>query len=71
MIEKNRKKYPKLLIPADKTNNLYEITGEQYNKLLLENISKTYKKTTVSVINAINTEAKAITEDLNLDERIE
>ena len=68
---KNRKKCPKLLIPADKTNNLYEITSEQYNKLLLENISKTYKKTTVSVINAINTEAKAITEDLNLDERIE
>ena len=39
---KNRKKYPKLLIPADKTNNLYEITTE-YNKLLLENISKIFR----------------------------
>ena len=49
---------------------MYELSTEEYNKLLLEN-SKTYKKTTVSAINAINTEAKAIAKDLNLDERIE
>ena len=60
-----------MLIPADKTNNLYELTTAEYNKLLLEKISKTYKKTTVSAKNAINTEAKAIAKDLNLDERIE
>ena len=41
---KNIKKNPKLLIPADKSNNLYELTIEEYNKLLIENISKTYKK---------------------------
>ena len=41
---KNIKKNPKLLIPADKSNNLYELTVEEYNKLLIENISKTYKK---------------------------
>ena len=68
---KNIRKNPKLLIPADKTNNLYELTNEEYNKLLLGNISKTYKKTTASAINAINTEAKAIGKDLNLDEGIE
>ena len=28
---KNIKKNPKLLIPADKTNNLYEFTNEEYN----------------------------------------
>ena len=39
---KNIKKNPKPLIPADKTNNLYELTTEKYNKLLLENISKSY-----------------------------
>ena len=66
----NIKKNPKLLIPVDKTNNLYELTTEEYNKLLIENISKSYKKTTVSAINAINNEAKAIAKDLNLDERI-
>ena len=68
---KNIKKNPKLLISADKTNNLFELRTEEYNKLLFENISKTYKRTTISAINAINTEVKAIAKDLNLDERIE
>ena len=68
---KNIKKNPKLLISADKTNNLYELTTVEYNKLLFENINKTYKRTTISAINAINTEVKAIAKDLNLDERIE
>ena len=39
--------------------------------MLIENIRKTYKKTTVSLMNSINTEAKAIGEDLKLDEWIE
>ena len=43
---RNIRKNPKLLIPADKTNNLYELSTDQYNKLLTENISKTYKNTT-------------------------
>ena len=68
---KNIKKNPKILVPADKTNNLYELTTEEYNKLLIGNISKTYKKSTVSAINSINTEAKAMAKDLILDERIE
>ena len=62
---------PKLLVPAEKTNNLYEFTTKQYNKLLIENISKTYKKTTASALKFINSKAKAIAKDLNLDERIE
>ena len=67
---KNIKKNPKLLVPADKINKLYELTTEEYNKLLIENISKTYKNPTVSAINSINTEAEANARDLNLDERI-
>ena len=31
----------KLIIPAEKTNNFYEFLVEEYNKLLIENISKT------------------------------
>ena len=50
---------------------MYELTTEEYNKLLIDNITKTYKKPTVSAINAINTEVKAIAKDINLDERIE
>ena len=41
---KNIKKNPKLLVPADKTNKLYKHTTEEYNKLLIENISRMYKK---------------------------
>ena len=45
---RNIKKNPKLLISADKTKNLYELTADEINKLLTENISKTYKKSNLS-----------------------
>ena len=32
-----------VLIPADKTRNLYEMSDSRYNKLLLDNITTTYK----------------------------
>ena len=35
---------PLLFIPADKTNNLYDLSKDNYNKLLTENIPKSYKK---------------------------
>ena len=41
---KRIKQEPKLLIPTDKTNNLYRLTTDEYKKLLTENISKSYKK---------------------------
>ena len=39
---------------------MYELTTEEYSKLLIENISKTYKKTSICAMNAINTEVKAL-----------
>ena len=44
---------------------------DEYNKLLTEDISKSYKKTDKSLPNRINTEAKNIANDLKLEERIE
>ena len=41
---KRIKQDPKLLIPADKTNTLYRLTTDEYNKLLTKNISKTTKE---------------------------
>ena len=41
---KRIKQDPMLLIPADKPNNLHRLTTDEYNKLLTENISKSYKK---------------------------
>ena len=49
----------------------YNIPTEEYNKLLTGNISKMYKKITLSAINAINPEAKAIAKNLNFDEKIQ
>ena len=68
---RNIKKNPKLLIPADKTNNLYELTADEQNKLLTENIWKTYKESNLSTMYTINAEAKVIAQDLKIDERIE
>ena len=36
----------KVIVPADKTNNLYKVSVNNYNKLLTENITKSYKKAT-------------------------
>ena len=51
-----------MLIPADKTRNLYLREKDQYDKLLRENITKHYKSTDVHLYNDINTEAKTIAE---------
>ena len=51
---------PFLFVPADKTNNLYKLSKDNYNKLLTENIIKSYKKTNTAAINNINKEANCI-----------
>ena len=60
-----------LLVPADKTTNLYKVEKEDYERLLRNNITQKYKKVECSVMSAINSEAKAIATKLNLEDRIE
>ena len=60
-----------LFIPADKSNNLYKVSKDTYSKLLQDNITKSYKKYNVSLINNINKEVKVIAAELKLDDRIE
>ena len=55
---KSIKIYQKLLIPADKVNNLHRLTTDESNKLLAENISISHKKTDKPSLNSRNTEAK-------------
>jgi len=38
------KSSPHMLISADKITNLYEVSTKDYNKLLHDNITKSYKK---------------------------
>ena len=41
---------PLLLIPTDKTNNLYKLSKDNYNKLLTDNITKSHKKKQILVL---------------------
>jgi len=52
------KSSPHMLIPADKTTNLYEVNTKDYNKLLHDNITKSYKKASDTFEKCINQEAK-------------
>lgn len=61
----------KLLVKADKTNNFYQMTPDDYMKLLKSNITQTYKKSNWKTVNEINSEAKTLANHLNLDDRIE
>ena len=60
-----------LLVFADKTSNIYEMPLEEYNKLLKENITKTYKHAPPMLEASINFEAKHIASKLALSDRIE
>ena len=60
-----------LLVPADKSTNLYEVDIENYNKLLFENITKTYKKSPATAKAKINSEAKSIADSVGLSDRIQ
>ena len=69
-IQTNIKKTDELLIPADKTTNVYTMGATTYNDLLQKNITKAYKKVTPNTTNPIEVEAKSIAQKLDLDDRI-
>ena len=48
----------KLFVPTDKTQNYYEITKENYNKILHDNIRKTFEKGQPPLPKKINIETK-------------
>ena len=64
------KKLDKLLVPADKSSNLYSLSREQYDKLLRENVTKTYKKADGGTMKRINKEAKEIAEELKIEGKV-
>ena len=65
------KRSKNIFIFADKTNNLYKTDIKNYNKLLINNISKTYKKSDSTIFNTINREAKNIAERYDIAERVD
>ena len=56
---------------ADKTRNIYEVSKDKYNKLLLDNVSSTYKKSPHSAIDDVNEEAREIATKLGIEDRVE
>ena len=56
---------------ADKTNNVYRMPTSERNKLLKENVNKTYKKGREKLQKSINLEGKSIATKLKLSDRIE
>ena len=56
----------KVFVFADKTRNIYEIEKSHYEKLLTDNITKTYKQSNNNIYNSIDLEAKYISKKKNL-----
>ena len=56
---------------ADKTTNLYEMPPNQYKTLLNNNITKVYLKADPNAKRNIDEEAKRLSKQLNLEDRIE
>ena len=60
-----------MIISADKTRNFYRVEREQYLKMLEEDITKDYKKSSVKKVQAVNAGAAAIAAELGLDDRMQ
>ena len=61
----------KVFIFADKTRNIYEMEKSNYEKLLTDNITKTYKQSNNNVYNSIDLEAKRIAKKVEIADRVE
>ena len=64
-------KSPNIFVFADKTSNIYEVDPPTYKKLVSNNVHRSYKKANDDTVHNINKEAKRLTEQLKLSDRIE
>ena len=68
---KTIKESKNVFVCADKTTNIYEVSPEDYEKLLLDNISKDYQQVNKSEVTKVNDEARAIASRLEIADRVE
>jgi len=61
----------KVLVFADKSRNVYKLDKSQYEKLLRENITKSYRKANEESVTSVNQELNAIATKLDIADRIE
>jgi hypothetical protein len=60
-----------IFVFADKTTNIYETSPENYNKLLTENITTSYKTSNNNVNDDINEELRDISNHLSVGNRLD
>ena len=63
---KNIKSSPKTTVPADKTNNLYQLPVDEYMQLIQSSISAAYKKAPPNTRSLIDNRTSAIASNLGL-----
>ena len=61
----------KLFVSADKTQNFYELTKENYNRILTDNITKNYKKAATNTPNKITKEANEVAKTYGVADRVD
>ena len=62
---------PKTVTPADKTSNMYRLKKEEYNKLISDAITATYKKTSRKKEERINTAGKKFAKEAKIVDKME
>ena len=60
-----------LFISADKSRNIYKVSKASYERMMHENVTKTYKKCNTNKSNSINFKAKQIASKLKTDDRVQ
>ena len=60
-----------LFISADKSRNIYKVSKASYERMMHENVTKTYKKCNTNKSNSINFKAKQIARKLKIDGRVQ
>ena len=59
-----------ILVDADKSRNIYKVSDENYKKYLVENITKTYKKSNKARVNSINKDTKKLAKKLKITDQM-
>ena len=56
---------------AEKSRNIYKISKASYERMMHENVTKTYKKCDTNKSNSINLKVKQIASKLKIDDRVQ
>ena len=60
-----------LFVSVDKSRNIYKVSKASYERMMQENVTKTYKKCNTNKPNSINFKGKQIASNLKIDDRVQ